>query len=132
MFFQTVAVTSPNRRNPQTAAQSLFVFFLLAVHYVLPHLAAATPSSRPLCPDGQDQTMRQKKPSGASLVRRQPPPRSEKALKRSERTAAAADMRRRQALFPSIYADDQEKLQAVDSGRSRPRQGLTLRLARRQ
>ena len=58
----------------------------------------------------------QKKPSGASLARRQPPPRSEKALKRSERTAATADMRRRQALFPSIYVGTTEKLQAVRFG----------------
>ena len=51
----------------------------------------------------------QKKPSGASLIRRQPPPRSEKAQRRSERTAAMADTRKRQALFPSIYAGDMEK-----------------------
>ena len=58
----------------------------------------------------------QNKPAGTSLARRQPPPRSEKALKRSERTAATTDMRRPQALFPSIYADAQEKLQAARFG----------------
>ena len=58
----------------------------------------------------------QKKPSGASLIRRQPPPRSEKAQMRSERTAATVDMRRRQALFPSIYAGTTEKLQATRFG----------------
>ena len=52
----------------------------------------------------------QKKPSGASLIRRQPPPRSEKAQRRSERTAATADARKWQALSPSIYAGDVEKL----------------------
>ena len=58
----------------------------------------------------------QKKPTGASLIRRQPPPRFEKAQKRSEHTAAMADMRRRQALFLGIYADTTEKLQAVQFG----------------
>ena len=48
----------------------------------------------------------QKKATGASLVRRQPPPRSEKSMKRSERAAETADMRRQTALFPSIYASD--------------------------
>ena len=52
----------------------------------------------------------QKNPSGASLVRRQHPPRSGKAQKMSERAVATADMCRRLALFPSIYADDHENL----------------------
>ena len=48
----------------------------------------------------------QKKAAGASLARRQPPPRSEKSRKRSERAAETADMRRQTALFPRIYASD--------------------------
>ena len=54
-----------------------------------------------------------KKPSGASLVKRQQPPRSGKALKRSERIAETADMRRQMALFLSIYANDHERLTKV-------------------
>ena len=48
----------------------------------------------------------QKKVAGASLVRRQLPSRSGKALKRSERAAETTDMRHQTALFPSIYASD--------------------------
>ena len=58
----------------------------------------------------------QKKAAGASLARRQPPPRSEKLLKRSERAAETADMRRQTALFPSIYASDHTLLKKARFG----------------
>ena len=109
----TIAVTAPKCRNPEIAAQSLFVFFVLAVRHVLLPLPPPMAPKREKRAVSKVKQSAQKKPSGASLIRRQPPPRAEKAQKRSERTAAMADMRRRQALFPSIYAGATEKLQAA-------------------
>ena len=58
----------------------------------------------------------QKKSDGALIVWRQAPPRSEKLVKRSEHGAEKADMRRQQALFPSIYASDPELLKKARFG----------------
>ena len=58
----------------------------------------------------------QKKVAGASLVRRQPPPRPGKALKRSERATETADMCHQTALFLSIYASNHAMLMKARFG----------------